>query len=418
MDDLAIYSISAVSLLLGLFRFPFARGSDVHPVVRYRTVFALCLAAAMALLTPASVDSIDRLIPLPNLVVLLGDELRVGAVGALALAAATLQTQRGRRPTPSCQAVLLPAVLCADAVLFALAHTRDDEANIVVTGSMHRFSLAEYNALLTLFTCWCLGLFALTLARRTRDLGTGSLRVGLRVVVCSAVVGMVWSAWGVDDVVTVLVSGTQGGGEDDVSGLLGSVCIVLAAAGGTVSVWRPTWAAARSWSAAYRKYRTLQPLWRAVHEVVPEIVLAPRSRWTAWLPPREAQFALYRRVIEIRDAQFALRPVLDELGGSGGDPGRTWVDEALRCHRAEPHAATREAAGLAAALAAAPLSDGRGGLGIGAAPHDTIADSVSLRPASVEAETDWLVLVAEAFARSSAVADVRIRAQRAAADRS
>ncbi|MFF0481885.1 MAB_1171c family putative transporter [Streptomyces sp. NPDC004435] len=64
---------------------------------------------------------------------------------------------------------------------------------------------------------------------------------------------------------------------------------------------------AASWTARKepRQYRTLEPLWRAVSAAEPSIVLVePGSDST------DVSFHLYRRSVEIRDAQIELRPYL------------------------------------------------------------------------------------------------------------
>lgn len=71
------------------------------------------------------------------------------------------------------------------------------------------------------------------------------------------------------------------------------------------------------WSTYWRLY----PLWDALRQAVPEIELAPEpgTRW-------DIRYRLHRRVIEIRDAQLALRPysraeVADQAAAAGKSAG-------------------------------------------------------------------------------------------------
>lgn len=68
--------------------------------------------------------------------------------------------------------------------------------------------------------------------------------------------------------------------------------------------WRPTFS---TYLRQVRAYRQLQPLWQAVYEAMPEIALPPDP-----LNDASLSFKLYRRVIEIRDGELALRSYRDE----------------------------------------------------------------------------------------------------------
>src|SRR5581483_7346281 len=82
----------------------------------------------------------------------------------------------------------------------------------------------------------------------------------------------------------------------------------LTLVGWTLPGWGPRVAAAGRWVTAYRRHRRLYPLWSALHRAVPSIALAPaRSALADRLAGRQLEFRLYRRVIEIRDGQLALR---------------------------------------------------------------------------------------------------------------
>ncbi|MGX8909366.1 MAB_1171c family putative transporter [Streptomyces netropsis] len=175
---------------------------------------------------------------------------------------------------------------------------------------------------------------------------------------------------------------------ETVAWLCGDLGSALTLVGWTLPGWGPRVAAAGRWLTAYRRHRRLYPLWAALHEAVPTIALAPaRSELADRLAVRQLEFRLYRRVIEIRDGQLALRAHADPAAtaevtrasreaGLSGDELRARV-EALR---------------IASALRA--RARGR-----------TVADADRARvgaegPAFTDlgAETAWLVRVAVAFA--------------------
>lgn len=77
-----------------------------------------------------------------------------------------------------------------------------------------------------------------------------------------------------------------------------------------------------------RALHQLRPLWRALRATEPLVVL-PGPGWTTLLTPAGQRFRLLRRVIEIRDAQLALRPHA-HLEAEESRPRRTAADPELR----------------------------------------------------------------------------------------
>jgi hypothetical protein len=130
-------------------------------------------------------------------------------------------------------------------------------------------------------------------------------------------------------------------------------------------------------------------LWLALYQATPEIALdAPASLHDRWWP-RDLDYRLVRRVVEIRDGRLALRPHLSAVAA---------------------HAARRagERAGLAGSRLQATIEAA------------VIAEAIHAKPRNVEpagrytfevrggddlaSETVWLVQVARAFTRSPIVA--------------
>ncbi|WP_431045555.1 MAB_1171c family putative transporter [Streptomyces sp. P1-3] len=69
----------------------------------------------------------------------------------------------------------------------------------------------------------------------------------------------------------------------------------------------------RAWVRARRDYRSLTPLWEAVHHAVPTIALQPtRAASPARMRIWDTPWHLYRRAVEIRDGQWALQHHLEE----------------------------------------------------------------------------------------------------------
>jgi hypothetical protein len=109
---------------------------------------------------------------------------------------------------------------------------------------------------------------------------------------------------------------------------------LLIVAGGTVPAGRR----ARSVCAAYRSLLALRPLWKAMRDAFPEVILfTPRRAVIELAGVDDVHLRLYRRVIEIRDGMLALRPYLPAGPPAAGDVAA-----------ADPAAA--EAAAIAVAL--------------------------------------------------------------------
>ncbi|XVV17151.1 MAB_1171c family putative transporter [Actinoplanes sp. CA-131856] len=74
---------------------------------------------------------------------------------------------------------------------------------------------------------------------------------------------------------------------------------------------------ARSALTAYRNLLVLRPLWKAMRDTFPEIILfTPRRAIVELAGVDDVHLRLYRRVIEIRDGMLALRPYLEPSAGT------------------------------------------------------------------------------------------------------
>lgn len=394
MDDLVLYAASALVLLIGLHRFVAARRVRITPPMRHAYGFTHFMSAALATLAPATVGAVRQQLPLTGLAELIGDLLRCAGACELGLLALTLVPQRGpaaRRAVRTHHAVAVGVIVTA-VCLYLAARLRTVGGELLAPGP-HRWMLAGYDALVTLYTAACVGLLALRLDARTRSTAPGPTRSALRLITWSTAAGLLWSAWGVDDVLGAARTGFQTGGEDTASTLLGGVCVSLILAGACRAGWGRGWAALTGWIAAYRRYRALEPLWAAMHSSFPEVVLLPVVRP---LPPLDIRLALYRRVIEIHDARLLLDRHLDADGAER-------VREAFRHDGSRPVQAdaTLEAAMLATALRHVGADT------VLPARSESCWQRPETAPGELDAEADWLGQVAQAFAYSPDVTRIR-----------
>ena len=130
-------------------------------------------------------------------------------------------------------------------------------------------------------------------------------------------------------------------------------------------------------------YRRLRPLWQAVRAAVPEIALPPG-------PSADIGYRLYRRVIEIRDGQLALRPYSDP--------------QAVAMAESEARSEGVTGADLEATIEAALLATAISARESGLPRHDDPDHLPPMRSGEQLAdEVGWLIRVSQMFARSPIV---------------
>ncbi|NEA97629.1 MAB_1171c family putative transporter [Streptomyces sp. SID13726] len=409
MENLTACLAALVFLGFAGHRLVIARGGGADPAQRDVAGFALCVGAAMLLNAPAVLDAMDRFVPSPDTELLLTSELKAAAGTFLTLVALALDPP-GTRPVRLRRRRRIGAAAAVQAAalgLFLAADVTDDGAWAMAAPG-RGWVLAAYNVLFAVYLGWCLYTLARALLRHERRTPPGPLRTGLRLVALATATSVVWTLWTLDDAAANLADGGQGLGEDLLSTTLGMVTAVLVAAGATATFWGEHIAAPVRRLRALGAHRGLEPLWTAIHAELPEIALDPEA---AHRRPglRQAEFARYRRVIEIRDGILALRPYQQ------AEP-LDWAVRAL--DRTGLPAGDREAV-LEAARIAAALENKRAGRAYGDTPGRRTAEQAaapSARLETVDDEAAWLVRVAREFSRSGVVRDIRdrVRAQVAA----
>lgn len=327
--DGTIYFGALLVALLGSSRFLGPRRWSTTAAVRHGAAFALTQAASMLISAPATVVLINRVIPLPSSPDLCADLLRMAGARSLLLLAAHLPW-----PGPSATAGAGPAATavrrllrgwiptCTAGALFVSISGSWRADLEVVSGGGNRLLLALYDVLITAYSDYCLLTLIAALTGCLRGLAPGPVRQGVKLLRLSVWLGVVWASWGVDDVISVARSGAQDSGQDLVSGILGIACVSAALAGASVNLWAAPLHSFREWTADYRYYQALGPLWRSLHRQLPGIALRTPPPWRAWIPPRDARFALYRRIIEIHDAYLAFPRVETAAAPPGSDTHR------------------------------------------------------------------------------------------------
>jgi hypothetical protein len=377
------YIVGGLIVVISAYRL--CRTPRVAPnaVSRHLMIGFVCLGLGLAAMAPASQAAVSRLDLLPNLGRFVGNFLEMVAAAFLGLAAYAVGAPN-RLPTVR-RRMFAAALVAGTAmvVLLAVSHTRftvnfvnqyaDDPAAV------------GYEAVFFGFVGGCLVMFIVLVRRYIRAAGAVSLRGGLRVLVAAALVALGWAAWSGVRPWVVLATGHSLATMVPGGTALGLLSILLWLWGSVMIAWslQPF-----RWLHAYVACRRLSPLWAALHDAT------GRRGYTSI---HNADFALYRRLIEIRDGQLALHVHLPptaaewathavDEAGIDDEPTRTAVIEAAKI-----------AAALAARAAGRPPTT----------PHPPSGPPNA--QADLAAETAWLLAVSKAFATSPIPAMARRR---------
>ncbi|MER8182107.1 MAB_1171c family putative transporter [Kitasatospora sp. NPDC094015] len=398
MIDLAAVA-ACLAALGGIgFRLHQVRGSRLRSGTWYLLAFALCMALATAALAPAVAGVARSSRSWALALALAGGELKLAGGGFLALLALSVEPPGRSRRLIARQSAGTLAVIAVSSGCFLASGAVPDTGELYVPGS-GRAPITAYNGLFTAHSTWCLTVFLVLVGRASRQVEDRLLLAGLRLVLAGAVVGLIWSVLSIGPLLDALTTGHQLTREDHVSATASVLALGLGLGGATLTSWAGPTGRPLRWLRAWYRYRKLAPLWAALRSAVPGIAFDAAGPAQGGRLPRDAEFALYRRVIEIRDGQLALRPYLHpEAAG--------WAAaEAARRERADPRrlAATVEAAVLALAIEAATAGRPRS-----AAPAGYVPPQM---PADPDVEAAWLCRVATAFTCSGTVRRLRERAR-------
>ncbi|GAA3991511.1 hypothetical protein GCM10022247_07950 [Allokutzneria multivorans] len=353
------------------------RDRATAPGLRHLLLFLMWLAVSLVVLSP----EVERLIvlvqPMPNTARLLGNFAQLLAVYHIVGIAYSPRAEHPPR--------VLPTLLFTTwAILaFLMSFSGKDFSTNIFAAAVSNPALIAYGLVFLFYATGCIAVFVHVISRYARQCEPGLFRSGLMTIMAAAVCSALWGAWSSLQPLLMLGFDLSPSWRVPVDRVLGVLSVLLWLVGSTMTWWDKVLRRV----SAYRGYHALGPLWTELTGALPRIALTSRSRL-----PRNVEFALYRRIIEIRDGDLALRPYVPPEIGS-------WVGEAA------PGADSRELAVLveASSLAAALVSHDAG--------HQW-GSSRRCAPAEdpcVESETAWLTSVSRAFTGSPVVAEIRER---------
>ncbi|WP_328443439.1 MULTISPECIES: MAB_1171c family putative transporter [unclassified Amycolatopsis] len=367
-----------------------ARRSQPVRTMWFLAGFGICIATGIVVLTPAMEALVGQGPVFDWIAPLAGDELKLGAFGFAVAFSQSVWRGEGARLAP--HALFTGTAMALLAACYALSGPKRIGDDTVVSERGLPFALGN-QAVFLVYGLTSLALLITVFVRSARHAEPGPLRAGLWLLVIGVGAAFAWTLWDIDDVRLLAQTSRIGAREDVPSSVLGAATVCFLTAGATLSAWSPSVSSVLGRVRAYRAYRRIEPLWTALHAAVPGIALNPGHELTGG-----PEFALYRRVIEIRDGHLALRAHFDpEL------PARA-EEEARRAGVPEADlAATVEAVTLAAAIEAERA-------GRRFAPADEDPEHSADADADVVAEAAWLVRVSRAWRRGALLNQVRTAA--------
>ncbi|NJC70647.1 hypothetical protein HC031_13125 [Planosporangium thailandense] len=335
-------AVMIVAGLLGLVTCALKAGSALRhperPASRALCVMLGVFGLAFIVTAPAVTPRVSAALGIVNGGRLVGNALTLVSGAALqAMMLYLAHRPEDARPRVRIRLVALAVAVAGMSVSLSVAHTVETTDFLSVYASYPPVMVYQ------LFYLSFLGLAIadlLYLSIRYSRYAEGALRWGLRVVATGAVAGVAYFGYKLLLLIAGWVGTSPPGSESNISTLLAGTAGILVAIGATMPLWwryvEVPWHRARQ----YLAYRRLAPLWRALLAAVPEVALAAGDAMTGDFRRWQIRIRLYRRVIEIRDAQLVLRAYCDPLAvrqaeedgrhqGLAGDRLRALIDAAV-----------------------------------------------------------------------------------------
>ncbi|GAA4614724.1 MAB_1171c family putative transporter [Saccharopolyspora hordei] len=389
MTSVVLQAAGTIAVLAAIAKLVQSRRS-LTPSVLHLCGAIGAVGVSAALVAQGTLDWVATWEPVPNLGRLVANLLAiVAAVCVHGLLAHLLHEDAEARRVVRVQVVVAALAAVVMTVLLLSAGIPFDPDFLAAFAD--RPPVAAYLVVFSLYIGWATLAFGWFLRHYISQTSSRWLRAGLRTIQAGCVASGCWAASKIA-VAVWSATGHQPGILDPIGGACAAACVALVALGATMPVWGPRAVLPWTWWRAKHLDRRLRPLWSRVAEELPQITLPAGAMGS------NAQFALYRRVVEVRDAQLVLRPYVHPEVSA-------WARRAAEDAGLDERAAhqTAEAACLVTALDAH------------AAGHRQDPDETSAPYRGVASDTHtearWLIEVGRAIERSPIVSEVRERAR-------
>lgn len=299
MADLTTYGAAGVALLAALVRWRSIRPARPTPAQRHLLVALVAIALSLVFVAPATQAATAPIDPFPYATQLACSILAMLAAYSVVAMLAHVIADAGmtsRRAYPDL-AILLGAVVIMTVLLLAadVEYTGDFTA-----AAAHHPVLAAHHVVYLGYLGSRITQFSRLMRRYARRPDARPLmRRGMFVVRLAAVFGLLWLAWTALTMVMTTAVRPSVCDPATIAHLLGATAATLMALGATLPAWGGWLHRTIHRHRVNRALRDITPLWRLLATMLPEITL----RQPALTHP---ELVLYRRIIEIRDAQRRL----------------------------------------------------------------------------------------------------------------
>src|SRR6266567_1828280 len=298
--SIAGYAAAVIAVSAGAVIASRAQHSSPSAIRRYLAAALISIGVATAVATPETLALTRLLDVLPNLVRLIGDLFAVVAAFCVLamLSHAVTRPDRVRRRVRRQARILITTVL-AMILLWVLSRTHTT-VELASTYTLDPF-MAGYELLYLIAMCCGMTNFLWLVRRYLNHDDNRRLRRVLHINLTAAAIGLLWAAWKLFTLVAMHIGLRLGVGGATVSELLAALLVTLIGIGCTLPAGAEWLSAHTDRVRARRAFTDLERLWITLVTAVPEVTLAHTDTHT------HIEYGLYRRVIEIRDAQLALR---------------------------------------------------------------------------------------------------------------
>jgi hypothetical protein len=292
----------------------------------------------------------------------------------------------------------LLAVPAAGAILAALVQAALEHATDFVRGAAPPATglpAAAAGLVLLAFCCPALAGIGVVAWRCSRRMPVRYAGLGMRAVAMAAAAELVLTLAREAEVTAAVYGAPAWGSAGTAVNAAQGVAVIQVIAGATAPAWFPAAVSASRHGRMWAAWCRLRPLWALLLEAAPGVRLPaqPGTRLSA-------RYRLHRRVIEIRDAELALRPFRDNRAAR----------EAADAAQSAGLARDERDAVIEAVMIVTALGARRNGTRLpGAAPAGR---AVPEPRNDLESEADRLLLVSRAVRRSPIVHQAAIQATR------
>lgn len=393
MVDVVKYFLGSFCIAIAVVKWLQLRRRKVANAAGVYTVACFLMFGAGAIvIAPTTQRFLGASEPFPFFTRWVGNGLIVGAGFCIfSILTYTVEDPSRARCQIMRHAVIAASVTAAMGIFLLVGNEQLEIAFVGAYGKRPLF--AAYLLVFSAYVSCAFIAFISLIRRYTAAAPDKPLRVGLYTMMAGAISGLLWAAWKTAVMIVNFVLPTPVGVEPVVTAALSSASTALICFGAVIPGIARFAHDRSDRIRTVRRHRALEPLWRQMHAAIPGIKLSPAD-------DDADEFSVYRRVIEIQDANLALRPHCHP------DVPR-WVSEA-----AERYGMTGDQIEVVteASIIAGAIEAHSAGVRYSVDLSSTYRPSTG--PASFDTERDWLIRVSRAFVRDPLVAHVRWRVRR------